>query len=171
MGCPGANLAQQSTYLASGGDIQRGYRLIQQQAFRLAGHGPGKTNTLSLSAGQRLRSALKKMADREIFGKLAHTFVDLMILEPSAPKPKRDIIINRHMREKCAVLKNKPNFSLVDLLAGNIFAVEKYPPGVGTDNACYGLKQYALAYAGGAEQNKILTLLHFERYILYGQRT
>jgi len=102
------------------------------------------------------------MADCEILGKFAHTFVNLTILEPSAPKPKCDIIINRHMREKRAILKDKSNFSPVDLLVGNIFAIEKYPAGVGTDNACYGLKQYALAYAGGAEQNKILTLPHFE---------
>ena len=147
----GVNFAQKGTHLRPALYIQRRYRLIQQQASRLTRHRPRQANTLRFSAGQRPGIPLEKSGNCEIFGKLTYTFADFRILNFSAPKRICNIIINRYMREKCAVLENQADFSLLHLFVGNVFSVEKYPAGIRMVQAGYGLKQYAFAHAGCAK--------------------
>ena len=108
----------------------------------------------------------EKMANFKILGKLINSHADVS-LTISKAKWICNVIVNRHMREKCAILENKSDFSLLHLFVGNIRSIEKYPAGVGMNKPCNCFEQYTFANARAPQENKILAVGDLERHILY----
>ena len=165
--------------LRSHADAQLGVqvreRLVEQKGLRIAHDRAPDRHALALSAGERLRPPLQKLADAEDFGRVAHAPVDLAPLRagllpmsvrhqeahrvvPRAElaaeqQPERHVLVDRHVRVEGVILKDHRDVAVLGRDAvDDALANANRPRGDVLEPRDHPQRR-ALAAAGGADEH------------------
>ena len=164
----GAQLDDLRTHLVTQLCIEVGQRLVHQQNLRITHDGAADGDTLTLTAGQRLRLAVEVFGDAENLGGLVDLLLDLLLGDLLELQGEGHIFKHGHVRIQCIVLENHCNVSVlgrnvvdqtvadVQFALGDLLEAGDHTQGRG------------LAAAGRADQNDKFTILDVQRELLNG---
>ena len=154
-------------FLAQQG-VQRGERLVKENASRLHGDGAGKGNALLLSAGKLMGVAPFKILEMHGAQRIAHAALQILCIF-SGPQPKGDIFKHRHVRPEREILKHKAEIPLLrrkidfaflgkdaGIVQPDLALVRRFQPGDHPQKRCF-------AAAGWAEQRGKAPVLDLQR--------
>ena len=87
-------------------------RLIQKKQLRIRSKGPGKSNSLSLAAGQLTWISFFQAFQPDQLYQFHNPLLDILLIRLLYFQTKRNIIIHSHIPEKGIILEHKSNASL-----------------------------------------------------------
>ena len=93
--------------------VKVGERLVHQENLGVTDHGTSDGNTLSLTAGKRLRLAVEVLGNAEDVGDLVYLFGDLRLGRSLELERKRHVVTYRHVGIQRVVLENHRNISVL----------------------------------------------------------
>ena len=92
--------------------IDRRKRLIQKKQLRIGSQCPGKSNSLSLAAGQLTWISFFQAFQPDQLYQFHNPLLDILLIRLLYFQTKRNIIIHSHISEKSIILEHKSNASL-----------------------------------------------------------
>ena len=128
-------------------------RLVEQEGAGTGGERPRQRHPLALAARESRRAAGEQVPHADRLGQQVH-------VGRGAPRPIRDVLLHREVREEQAVLEHEAHMAPLRRQGGYVLAGQQDLSGDRRAHAGDSLQHQALAGAAGAEEHGVGAVLY-----------
>ncbi len=107
------NLGELGSHRRTELSVEVRQRLVEKEDLRVTDDSTTKRDTLLLTAGKCLRTAVKKVSDIEDARSFLNAALDLLLRSLAELESERHVIENRHVRIKSVVLEHHRNVAVL----------------------------------------------------------
>ncbi len=150
-------------------EVEGAERLVEEQDGRLVHEGPGEGHALRLAAGDLAGLAALVAGQLDELEHLGDALLDVGVGNLPAPKPERDVVVDREVRKQGVVLEDRVDVALVGGEPGHVLALELDPALRRLLEAADHPEGRRLAAAGWAEEAEELALVDVEVDVVDGE--
>lgn len=165
--------ADDALYILDGNRVHSGERFVEQNEFRIYGHGPRNLRTASLASGELYSVAFADLLQGKLLDKRFEPFALVLLAERCHFQYGFYVVLHAQAAEYRGFLSKIAYAHLCATVDGircyvGYFAVlfKIYVAFVGLDESDYHVERCGLAGTVGAEQTDDFALLHIDRYVI-----